>query len=51
VIKTHVQEELVIGIQGILSGDKYIFQEHHVVTALDWMTKKNIGWLDMVALA
>jgi hypothetical protein len=38
VIKTHVKEELVIGIQGILSGGKYLFQEHCVTMTLDWQT-------------
>jgi hypothetical protein len=38
VIATCVQEELAI--QGILSGNKLLFQEHHVATALDWSTEK-----------
>jgi hypothetical protein len=46
-----VQEELAIGIQGMLSGKKYIFQEHHVATALDWPTEKKTEWLDMVSVA
>jgi hypothetical protein len=50
-IATRVQEELAIGIQGILSGDKYLFQEHRVTMALDWPTEKKIEWLDMVSVA
>jgi hypothetical protein len=46
VITTHVQEELAIGIQGILSDDKYLFQEHYVATALDLPTeKKSNGYI------
>jgi hypothetical protein len=51
VITTPVQEKLVIGIQGILSGDKYLFQEHRVATALDWPTEKKIEWLETVSVA
>jgi hypothetical protein len=51
VIATHVQEELAIGIQGMLSGDKYLFQEHRMATTLDWPTEKKIEWLDMVPVA
>jgi hypothetical protein len=51
VIATCVQEEIVIRIQGILSGDKYPFQEHRVEKALDWLTEDIIEWLDMVSVA
>jgi hypothetical protein len=51
VITTRVQEELAIGIQGILSGSKYLFQQHRVATALHWPTEKNIKWLDRVTVA
>jgi hypothetical protein len=51
VITTRVQEELAIGIQGILSGGKYLFQEHHAAMALDWLTEKKIEWLDTVSVA
>jgi hypothetical protein len=42
VIATRLQEEFAIGIQGILSGDKYLFQENRVKMILDWPTKKKI---------
>jgi lipopolysaccharide biosynthesis glycosyltransferase len=34
-ITTCVQEELAIVIQGILSGNKFLFQEHYVAMALN----------------
>jgi hypothetical protein len=51
VITTHVQEEVAIGIQGMLSGNKYLFKEHFVEMALDWPTEKKIEWLDTVSVA
>jgi hypothetical protein len=50
-IATCVQEELAIRIQDILSGNKYLFQEHHVATALDWSIEKKIECLDTVSVA
>jgi hypothetical protein len=45
VIATRVQEEPVIRIQGFLSGEEYLFQEHRVATTLDWPSKKKFKWL------
>jgi hypothetical protein len=51
VIANRVQEELAIGIQGIRSYDKYLFQEHRVTTALDSPIEKENEWLDSVSVA
>jgi hypothetical protein len=50
-ITTYVQEDLAIGIQVILGGNTYLFQEHCVATALEWQTDTKIEWLDTVSVA
>jgi hypothetical protein len=51
VIANRVQEEHARSMQGILSGDNCLFQEHRVPTALYLPTKKNIEWLDTIPVA
>jgi hypothetical protein len=46
-----MQDEISIGTTGFLHRDKYLFQEHRIVTALVWPIEKKIEWLDTVMVA
>jgi hypothetical protein len=43
--------ELETGIQGLLQGDMYLFDDLQVTKAVKWTVKYQVSWLDTVAEA
>jgi hypothetical protein len=46
-----VQMELETGIQGLLQGDRYLFDGHRVTKSAKWTVDSLVSWLDTVAEA
>jgi hypothetical protein len=47
-IASQVQMELETGIQGLLQGDRYLFDDHQVATSAKWTVYSQVNWLDTV---
>jgi hypothetical protein len=45
------QMELEIGIQGLLQGDRYLFDDHRVEKSAKWTVESQVSWIDTVAEA
>jgi hypothetical protein len=43
--------ELETGIQGLLQGDRYLFDDHQVRKYAKWTVDSQVSWLDTVAEA
>jgi hypothetical protein len=43
--------ELETGIQGLLQGDRYLFDDHIVTKSAKWTVESQVSWLDTVAEA
>jgi hypothetical protein len=43
--------ELETGIQGLLQGDRYLFDDHRVTKYAKWTFDSQVRWLDTVAEA
>jgi hypothetical protein len=41
--------ELETGIQGLLQGDRYLFDDHIVAKSVKWTLDSQVRWLDTVA--
>jgi hypothetical protein len=41
--------ELETGIQGLLQGEKYLFDDHRVAKSAKWTVESQVSWLDTVA--
>jgi hypothetical protein len=39
------------GIQGLLQGDRYLFDDHRVAKSAKWTVDSQVSWLDTVAEA
>jgi Fe-S cluster biosynthesis and repair protein YggX len=50
-IASRVQMELETGIQGLLQGDRYLFDDHRVAKSTKWTVYSQVSWLDTVAEA
>jgi hypothetical protein len=50
-ITYRVQMELETGIQGLLQGDRYLFDDHPVAKSAKWTVDSQFSWLDTVAEA
>jgi hypothetical protein len=50
-IASRVQMELETGIQGLLQGDRYLFDDHRVTKSAKWTVDSQVSWLDTVAEA
>jgi regulator of sirC expression with transglutaminase-like and TPR domain len=50
-IASRVQMELETGIQGLLQGDRYLFDDHRVTKSANWTVDSQVSWLDTVAEA
>jgi hypothetical protein len=50
-IASRVQMELETGIQGLLQGDRYLFDDHRVAKSAKWTVDSQVSWLDTVAEA
>jgi hypothetical protein len=50
-IASRVQMELETGIQGLLQGDRYIFDDHRLATSAKWTVDSQVSWLDTVSEA
>jgi hypothetical protein len=50
-IASQVQMELETGIQGLLQGDIYLFDEHRVTKSTKWTVDSQVSWLDTVVEA
>jgi hypothetical protein len=48
-IASWVQMELETGIQGLLQGDRYLFEDHRVAKSAKWTVDSQVRWLDTVA--
>jgi hypothetical protein len=48
-IASQVQMELETGIQGLLQGDRYLFDDHRVAKSVKWTFDSQISWLYTVA--
>jgi hypothetical protein len=48
-IASWVQMELETGIQGLLHGDRYLFEDHRVAKSAKWTVDSQVRWLDTVA--
>jgi hypothetical protein len=48
-ITSWVQMELETRIQGILQGDRYLFDDHRVTKSGKWTIDSQVSWLDTVA--
>jgi regulator of sirC expression with transglutaminase-like and TPR domain len=48
-ITSWVQMELETGIQGLLQGDRYLFDDHRVAKSAKWTVESQVSWLDTVA--
>jgi hypothetical protein len=46
-----VQMELYTGIQGLLQGDRYMFDEHQVAKYSKWAVESQVSWLETIAEA
>jgi hypothetical protein len=47
-ITSRVQMELETGIQGLLKGDRYLFDDYRVTTSAKWKIESQVNWLDTV---
>jgi hypothetical protein len=50
-IASLVQMELETGIQGLLQGNRYLFDDHRVAKSAKWTVDSQVSWLDTVAEA
>jgi hypothetical protein len=50
-IVSRVQMELETGIQGLLQGDRYLFDDHQVAKYVKWRVASQVSWLDTVSEA
>jgi hypothetical protein len=50
-IASRVQMELETGIQGLLQGDRYLFDDPQVAKSVKWTVEAQVSWLDTVAEA
>jgi hypothetical protein len=50
-IASRFQMELKTGIQGILQGDRYLFDDHQVAKSAKWTVASQVSWLDTVSEA
>jgi hypothetical protein len=50
-ITSLVQMELETGIQGLLQGDTYLFDDRRVKKSVKWTFDSQVSWLDTVAEA
>jgi hypothetical protein len=50
-ITSRVQMELATGIQGLLQGDRYLFDDRRVAKSAKWTVDSQVSWLDTVAEA
>jgi hypothetical protein len=50
-ITSRVQMELETGIQGLLQGDRYLFDDRRVAGAMKWTVASQVSWLDTVSEA
>jgi regulator of sirC expression with transglutaminase-like and TPR domain len=50
-IATRVQMELETGIQGLLQGDRYLFDDHRLAKSAKWTVDSQVSWLDTVVEA
>jgi hypothetical protein len=50
-ITSRVQMELETGIQGLLQGDRYLFDEHRVEKSAKWTVDSQVSWIDTVSEA
>jgi hypothetical protein len=50
-IASRVQMELETGIQGLLQGDRYLFDDRRVAKSVKWTVDAHVSWLDIVAEA
>jgi hypothetical protein len=50
-IASRVQMELETGFQGLLQGDRYLFDDHRVAKSAKWTVYSQVIWLDTVAEA
>jgi hypothetical protein len=41
--------ELETGIQGLIQGDRYLFDDHRVAKSAKWTFDSQVSWLDTVA--
>jgi hypothetical protein len=48
-ITSRVQMELETGIQGLLQGDRYLFDDHRVTKYVKWTVDSQVSWLDTVS--
>jgi hypothetical protein len=44
-IAYRVQMELETGIQGLLQGDMYLFDDHRVTKSAKWTVDSQVSWL------
>jgi hypothetical protein len=50
-ITSRVQMELETGIQGLLQGDRYLFDDHRVAKYARWKVDSQVSWLDTLSEA
>jgi Fe-S cluster biosynthesis and repair protein YggX len=50
-IAYRVQMELETGIQGLLQGDRYLFDDHQVTKSAKLTVESQVSWLDTVVAA
>jgi hypothetical protein len=48
-LTSRVQMELETGIQGLLQGDRYLFDDHRVAKSAKWTVDSQVSWLYTVA--
>jgi hypothetical protein len=50
-IASRVQMQLETGIQGLLQGDRYLFDDHRVAKFAEWTVDSQVCWIDTVSEA
>jgi hypothetical protein len=48
-IISRIQMELETGIQGLLQGNMYLFDDHRVAKSAKWTIDSQFSWLDNVS--
>jgi hypothetical protein len=50
-ITSRVRMELETGIQGLLQGDRYLFDDHRLAKSSKWTVDSQVSWLDTLSEA
>jgi hypothetical protein len=51
IIASRVQLELKTGFQGLIKGNRYIFDDRRVAKSVKWTVDSQVSWLDTLAEA